>query len=175
MASFGAPRCAHLHIQEASPCSRTEKIYDSAEDVVRALKPSYPIYCLRPHVLEHQAKRFLSAFPGNVLYAVKCNPSAHVIDALYKAGIRHFDTASLPEIAQIAESYPDAHAYFMHPVKGRAVIQSSYEVYGVRHYVVDHPAELEKVLQETKHAKDLVIVVRLQTPPEEGVMLSPGL
>lgn len=146
------------------------KIYDDAEAVVRALTPSYPVYCLRPDVLEAQARRFLSLFPGEVLYAMKCNPHPLVIQALYRAGIRHFDTASLPEIAQIAESYKDATSYFMHPVKGRAVIKAAYEVYGVRHFVVDHESELEKVHAVTGGDKDLIIVVRIETPPAPNTL-----
>lgn len=143
--------------------------FADARAVAAALRPSYPVYCLRPHVLARQARRFLTQFPGQVLYAVKCNPHPQVVDALYRAGIRHFDTASLPEIAQIAETYPDAHSYFMHPVKGRAVIKNAYRVYGVRHFVVDHEAELEKVLEETG-ARDITVMVRLNTPPSEGTL-----
>ncbi|SMF44020.1 ornithine decarboxylase [Tistlia consotensis] len=143
--------------------------FADARAVAAALRPSYPVYCLRPHVLARQAKRFLTQFPGAVLYAVKCNPHPLVVDALYKAGIRHFDTASLPEIAQIAETYPDALSYFMHPVKSRAVIKNAYRVYGVRHFVVDHEAELEKVLEETG-GRDVTIMVRINTPPSEGTL-----
>ena len=67
--------------------------------MLKALTPSYPVYCLRPHVIAATARRFLDLFPGRVLYAVKCNPHPLVLRALYDAGIRHFDTASLPEIA----------------------------------------------------------------------------
>ena len=52
----------------------------------------------------------------------------------------------------------------MHPVKGRAVIKSAYTIYGVRHFVVDHMNELEKLVEETA-AQDLVVVVRIKTPP----------
>jgi len=141
----------------------TKRQFNDVRAVVRALQPSYPVYCLRPDLLAETARRFISMFPGIVLYAVKCNPHPLVLDVLYRAGIRHFDTASLPEIAQICEAYPDAHAYFMHPVKGRAVIESAYAVYGIRHFVVDHESELTKVLDETG-GKDLVIIVRLSTP-----------
>lgn len=146
--------------------------YADAEAVARALRPSYPVYLLRPRRLAANARAFLEGFPGTVLYAVKCNPAPAVLRALYRAGIRHFDTASLPEIAQIAETYPDAQTYFMHPVKGRAVIRTAYEVYGVQHFVVDHPSELEKVLEETAQGRreDLVVVVRLATPPAAGTL-----
>lgn len=146
--------------------------YADAEAVARALSPSYPIYLLRPHQLAANARAFLDRFAGSVLYAVKCNPHPLVLHALYDAGIRHFDTASLPEIAQVSEAYPDARTYFMHPVKGRAVIRTAYEVYGLRHFVVDHANELEKVLEETRKGspEELVIVVRLTTPPAAGTL-----
>jgi ornithine decarboxylase len=146
--------------------------YADAEAVARALRPSYPVYLLRPHRLAENARAFLERFPGTVLYAVKCNPAPQVLRALYQAGIRHFDTASLPEIAQISETYPEAHTYFMHPVKGRAVIRTAYEVYGVRHFVVDHASELEKVLEEAAKGprEELTILVRLTTPPAAGTL-----
>ena len=136
--------------------------YADARAVAAALKPSYPVYCLAPTVIAARVRQFLDGFPGRVLYAVKCNPHPSVLDALYRAGIRHFDTASLPEIAMVRERFPDAEAYFMHPVKSRAVVRTAYEVYGVRHFVVDHPAELDKVLAATG-GDGVVIVVRLRT------------
>ncbi|HSR71808.1 MAG TPA: type III PLP-dependent enzyme, partial [Kiloniellales bacterium] len=73
--------------------------FENVHDVVAALRPSYPVYCLRPDTLATNARRFLTRFPGTVLYAVKCNPHPRVLDTLYAAGFRHFDTASLAEIA----------------------------------------------------------------------------
>ncbi len=155
----------------ASPLARAKEHRSFADvaSVVMALEPSYPVFCLRPRVLEAAAQRFMSLFPGTVLYAVKCNPHPMVLDELYRAGIRHFDTASLPEIAQVHEAYPRGHAYFMHPVKGRAVIKNAYTVYGIRHYVIDHASELDKVLEETG-GENLVIIVRLHTPPVEAAL-----
>jgi len=149
--------------------ANTKQRFNDIRAVAKALQPSYPVYCLRPQLLADTARRFISMFPGTVLYAVKCNPHPLVLDVLYRAGIRHFDTASLPEIAQICETYTDAHAYFMHPVKGRAVIQSAYTVYGIRHFVVDHESELTKVLDETG-GEDLAIIVRLGTPTSSQVL-----
>lgn len=137
--------------------------FANVEDVVEALLPSYPVYCLRSAALTRQVRRFRALFPGTVLYAVKCNPHPLVLDALYAAGITHFDTASLPEIATVAERYGDATCYFMHPVKSRAALQAAYGIYGVRHFVVDHADELDKTLAETS-ARDVTIVVRLKTP-----------
>lgn len=140
------------------------KRYKNAEEVVTSLTPSYPVYCLRPHVLADNARRFLRLFPGRVLYAVKCNPHPLVLNAIYAAGIVDFDTASLPEIAQVAESFPNATAYYMHPVKNRASIKMAHMAYRVRHFVIDHAAELQKVLDEVA-SRDICVVIRLRTDP----------
>lgn len=137
--------------------------------VVTGLEPSYPVYCLRPEILQETARRFISLFPGTVLYAVKCNPNPLVLKALYDGGIRHFDTASLAEIAQVAETFTDCASYFMHPVKARPVIKAAHQIYGVRHYVVDHENELRKVLDETG-GEDITVVVRIDTPPDADTL-----
>ena len=144
------------------------KEFESVRSMIETLKPSYPVYCLRPEIITQAATRFLEQFPGRVLYAVKCNPHAEVLRALHRAGIRHFDTASLPEIAQVRESFPDAACYFMHPVKGRAVINTAAKVYEIDTYIIDHPSELNKILAETGGAEGLTIYVRLKTPPVDG-------
>jgi ornithine decarboxylase len=147
-----------------------ERQFADVKSMLETLQPSYPVYCLRPHVLRKSAQKFLELFPGRVLYAIKCNPHPAVVRILYEAGIRHFDTASLPEIAQVRETFPDAGAYFMHPVKGRAVIQASLRVYNVDTFVVDHMDELTKILQETDGGAGLNIIVRIKTPPAEGTL-----
>ncbi len=146
------------------------KNFSSVPAMLKALQPSYPVFCLRPHILEATAKKFLSLFPGNVLYAVKCNPHPLVLEILHKAGINHFDTASLPEIAKVREAIPEANCYFMHPVKSPAAISAARRVYGIDTYVVDHPTELRKILKEAGDPKTLNIFVRLVTPPVEDVL-----
>ena len=147
-----------------------ERQFPDVRSMIETLQPSYPVYCLRPHILRQQAQKFLDLFPGRVLYAVKCNPHPAVLRILYDAGIRHFDTASLPEIAQVREMFPDAGAYFMHPVKGRAVIQMANRVYNVDTFVVDHMDELTKILDETRGSAGIEIVVRINTPPADGAL-----
>ncbi len=152
----------------ATANKKNARTFADAAAVAAALRPSYPVYCLRTHILQRAARAFLDSFPGRVLYAIKCNPHPTVVAALYHAGIRHFDVASLPEIAQVREQFRDAEPYFMHPVKGRAVIQSAYQVYGVRQYVVDHESEFRKVLDETG-GEGIAVVVRMETPKTEAL------
>jgi len=137
--------------------------FDDVTAMIRAMTPSYPVYCIHPDVLRATAERFVRTFPGRVLYAVKCNPHPKILQILYDAGIRHFDTASLAEIAQVREQFRDAGAYFMHPVKARAAIRTAYEVYGIRHFVVDHATEMTKVLDETG-GEGVTVIVRIATP-----------
>jgi ornithine decarboxylase len=132
--------------------------------MVSVLQPGNSVYCVKPAALRAAAAQFLEGFPGRTLYAVKCNPHPIVLQTLYEAGILHFDGASIPEIAAVRGLGKDTSVYYMHPVKTRDSILTAYTVYGVRHFVVDHPDELEKVFYETNNAKDLVIMVRFATP-----------
>lgn len=135
--------------------------FRSVAEVVERLNPSYPVFMVFPDVLKARARAFLAGFPGTVLYAVKCNPDARVLRALYDAGVRHFDTASLPEIAKISELFADARCYFNHPVKSRGALESASEVYGLTDYVVDHRAELDKLFEIV--GTDITVEVRIAT------------
>mgnify|MGYP001327832989 CR=1 FL=1 len=149
-------------MQRAAKLTSNElSVYQSPEGMVEVLRPSFPVYCVRPAKIRKIAKTFLEGFPGDVLYAVKCNSEPHMLQELYQAGIRHFDTASLPEISLVSEMFGDGQAYFMHPVKSRAAISSAHQVYGVRYYVVDHPSELEKISELIPADPEVVIVVRI--------------
>ena len=140
-----------------------DRHFSDVRDVATALQPSYPVYCLRPQEIRRRARLFLDNFPGRVLYAVKCNPHPLVLEALYEEGIRHFDTASSSEVALIRESFADANAYFMHPVKARAAIQSAHDVYHVEHWVVDHMHELQKLAEVVPSRHGQAVLVRLAT------------
>ncbi len=136
--------------------------------MVAELQPDNPVYCLRPKELARSAAHFLDLFPGRVLYAVKCNPHPEILKAFYNAGIRHFDTASLTEIATIRELFADADCYFMHPVKSRRAIRTAHDVYRVDHYVIDHEKELNKLIDVTGGGDGRVVIVRIKTPQHDA-------
>lgn len=146
------------------------QVFASAQEVVNTLRPRDPVLCVRPRVLEQNAQRMLAAFPGDVLYAVKCNAGQPVLDALYAGGVRHFDTATIAEVRQVATHFPDVECHFMHPVKSRDAIAEAYFVHGVRSFVVDHPDELAKILTVTDRATDMTISVRLEIPDGTAMM-----
>lgn len=148
--------------------------YGSAEALLTHHLSSHPIVGVRPHVVERTARSMISAFPGDVLYAVKCNDSDSVLDALWKGGIRHFDTATIAEVRQIRGRFPDAVCHFMHPVKSPEAIAEAYFKHGVRSFVLDHEEELAKIMQATARAQDLDLFVRLAVPGEGAVLTLTG-
>jgi len=145
---------------------RAEEIprFASVEQAIEKLKPVEPVYVIFPEKFRIAAKRFLDAFPGDTLYAVKANPDPHVLDQVWAAGIRHFDTASLAEIELVRGRFPDAHCHFMAPIRSPGSAKAAFHKHNVTDYVVDCDFELDKLLAETGDAKKLRIFVRIATP-----------
>ncbi len=143
--------------------------FADAVGMIAELQPDEPVYCLRTQVLREQAARFVEAFPGDVLYAVKCNDDPRVLQALFDGGIRHFDVASPAETARIRRYFGDVGCHYMHPVKNRRAIAEAYHGHGVRTFALDHDNELTKLMAETGQARDLELLVRLQAPANQAV------
>jgi ornithine decarboxylase len=138
--------------------------FATVEKAIATLKPGEPLYCIFPEKFGAAARRFLDGFPGDALYAVKANPAPHVLEQVWAAGIRHFDTASVPEIELVKSRFPDAHCHFMAPVRAAGAAKLAFEKYNVCDYVVDCDYELDKLIAETKQPKKLRIFVRIATP-----------
>ena len=122
-------------------------------------------------VVADTAHDFVQAFPGDVLYAVKCNPDPAVLRALYDGGVRHFDCASLPEVRLVRNMFPDAAIHFMHPIKARGAIREAWARHGVRDFVLDSADELAKIRTEiaaTGVPGPLGLIVRLALPKGEA-------
>lgn len=151
-------------MQHVAPDAVTSSLpaFTSATEMLLRRQPTEPVYCLYTHIVRTFGRQFLNGFPGDVLYAVKANPALPLLDALYEAGIRHFDTASLPEIRRIKERYDDARCYYMAPVRFIGASAEAYKKWGVKDFVLDSDEELEKILAETG-ARDLTLYVRLKT------------
>jgi ornithine decarboxylase len=135
--------------------------YATPIHVVSAEQPDMPVWCYRPERVSAAAKWFRESFPAEPFYAVKANPGVHVLDALWAGGVRSFDCASDTEIELIRTRFPEARIAFLHPVKNRRAIARAYNEFGVRIFVTDTMAELNKILEETGYAEDLTIIVRV--------------
>lgn len=141
------------------------------EQLIRKRKPAKPLHILQPAVIEAAARRFMDAFPGKALFAVKTNPHESVIAALVKAGVTAFDVASIAEVRLVRAHAPKAEMYFMHPIKTPEAIREAYYRYGVRHFVLDCEDELYKIIRETGLATDLKLHVRLALPKNTGATI----
>ena len=138
--------------------------FSSVVELIERERPVLPYYALHPARFKSAAKRFLEEFPGTTMYAVKANPAIPVLDQIYAAGIRHFDTASLAEIELIRGRYPDSTCHFMAPVRLPGHADVAWHHYGIRDFVVDSEQELDKLLSETGGGAGLRIFVRIATP-----------
>ena len=142
--------------------------FKNVDELVNELKPDYPVYCIRPASIKKSTKFFKDNFPGKILYAVKTNPNEKVIKEIISNGVEDFDVASLNEIKLIKKIKPEANLYFMHTVKSKESISSSYFDYGVKNFALDHKDELGKILEATNQAKDLNLYVRIAVSNEHA-------
>ena len=148
--------------------------FSSAAALFHASGNEAPVLGFRRQTMRSRVRSTIESFPGDVLYAVKCNANPYVLQALYEGGLRHFDTASIEEIRLVRGLFTDAHCHFMHPVKSRLAIDEAYFVHGVRRFVVDHGSELDKILDVTSDAEDLEIFIRLAVPGDGAVLALTG-
>src|SRR3712207_3333403 len=114
----------------------------SVDALVAVARPEEPMHCLRPAAIAAASATFVQGFPGETLYAVKCNPEPAVLRAVWEGGVRHFDCASAPEVALVRTMFPEAGIHFMHPVKARAAIREAWQRHGVQDFVLDTEGEL---------------------------------
>ena len=140
--------------------------YHKPLDLVRERSPERPVALVRQDTVAVAARWFQENFKGDVLYAVKANPSPWVIKTLVDNGVTGFDVASIPEIELVAEHAPGSRMAFMHPVKSRAAISAAYFDHGVKTFAFDTLEELEKILDATGGAKDLNLIVRMAVSAE---------
>jgi|TARA_R110001606_G_scaffold3642_47_gene17106 ornithine decarboxylase len=134
--------------------------YENEATALEIEQSNDAVHFLYINEIAEAASRFLNGFPGTCLYAAKANPHPALLRLLWAAGIRHFEVASIREIEELSAAFPLAQLYFMHPVKSRQAINRAYAL-GVRHFAFDSLEELRKIKQETGHAEDLSLMLRL--------------
>src|SRR3972149_5405665 len=128
--------------------SSSDPGFASSAEMVATLRPTEPVYCVYDEGLRALARGFLRAFPGRVLYAVKANPERRILEPLWSAGVRYFDTASVGEMRTVHAVAADAVCYFMAPVKFPGAMREAFDAHGVRDCVIDHADELDRVTRE---------------------------
>lgn len=142
----------------------------SVDTFVRKSKPEAPVVCVDSERHAEAARRIVGAFPGDVLYAVKCNDHPMTVEALAHGGIRHFDVASLAEVKLIRRLVPHAQCHYMHPVKSAEAIREAHHRWAVNAFTLDHEDELDKILANADSGERLTLVVRLEVEAGQAVL-----
>jgi ornithine decarboxylase len=141
--------------------------FRSVAALVTQESPEVPVHLLRPRRLAAVAREFVAGFPGDVLFAVKCNAHPLVLETMRAAGVRHFDVASPMEIRRVRETVPDGVMFYHHPAKTPGQIALARDL-GVRYYAVDCIPELLKL--RAIAGLEAVPVVRLAIPKGTGAV-----
>ena len=142
--------------------------FKSVDELVKQLRPTEPVYCIRRKSIQLSSKYFQNKFPGKILYAVKTNPNPDVLKTILESGINNFDIASIKEIEAIKKINPNAICSYMHTVKSRESINESYFKYGIKAYSFDTKDELIKIIESTNNAKDLELFIRVAVSNEHA-------
>ena len=142
--------------------------FSTVEELVKELKPTAPVYCIRPKSIKAACNWFKKNFPGKILYAVKTNPDETVINEIKNCEITRFDVASIEEIKIIKKIVPNSECFYMHTVKSREHIKEAYFNYNIKDFAFDTKDELQKIIEATKTAKDLTLYVRVSISNEHA-------
>jgi len=142
--------------------------FKSVDELVKQLRPTEPVYCIRRKSIQLSSKYFQNKFPGKILYAVKTNPNPDVLKTILESGINNFDIASIKEIEAIKKINPNASCSYMHTVKSRESINEAYFKYGIKAYSLDTKDELIKIIESTNNAKDLELFIRVAVSNEHA-------
>jgi len=122
--------------------------FTDVAELLTSERPREPVYCIYPEIYRRNSARFVSGFPGRVLYAVKANDHPDIIRLLHQGGVTHFDCASIAEIALVHRVCRQATSYFMVPVRLRGAAAEAFECYGVRHFMIDHAGGIDILASE---------------------------
>ena len=139
-----------------------------ALDVARVMRPDEPVFCFSAAALEASYGAFREGFPGLVSFAVKSNPAPEVLGTLARAGLQHWDVASVHEMAAVQAVSPAADFHYHNPVKSRREIFDAYHRYGCRRFAADAREEVAKIADIVGQDPTVEIAVRFVLPRERG-------
>lgn len=136
--------------------------YPTTSALIAAEAPDFPSFLYSERELRKAAKVFRKGFDGLLTYAVKCNPSPHIIAKLSEEGVKAFDVASNTEMALVQQHAPGAAMHYNNPIKNRREIERAYEEFGVRSFTVDHPQQLDQLQAVVAPSPDVEVTTRFK-------------
>ncbi|WP_116654196.1 type III PLP-dependent enzyme [Pelagibacterium sediminicola] len=138
------------------------RTYANTAELIATQEPDYPSFLFSERLLVDAIKAFQSGFDGLLTYAVKANPSPHILSIMHREGLKAFDVASNTEMALIEKYAPGAAMHYNNPIKSRREIQRAYEDHGVRSFTIDHVAQLDQLAAVVPPSEDIEVTVRFK-------------
>jgi ornithine decarboxylase len=137
-------------------------VYLNTSALIAAEAPDFPSFLYSERELRKAVKVFKKGFNGLLTYAVKCNPSPHIIAKLHDEGLKAFDVASNTEMALVRDHAPGAAMHYNNPIKNRREIERAYEEFGVRSFTIDHPQQLDQLAAVVSPSRDVEVTTRFK-------------
>ncbi|CDP53980.1 hypothetical protein [Paradevosia shaoguanensis] len=138
------------------------QVYPNTSALIAAEAPDFPSFLFSERELIKAKKVFKKGFDGLLTYAVKCNPSPHIIQILHREGLKAFDVASNTEMELIRDYAPGAVMHYNNPIKNKREIERAYEEFGIRSFTIDHPSQLDQLAAIVSPSKDVEVTTRFK-------------
>lgn len=136
--------------------------HTDTRSLIESEAPDYPAFLFSEGELRRCASAFQTGFDGLVTYAVKANPTDHILSILADAGLKAFDVASPNEMALVRRLAPMAAMHYNNPIKSRREIAAAWETFGIRSYAIDNIAELDQLAAIVPPSPDVEVTVRFK-------------
>lgn len=136
--------------------------YPTTSALIANEEPDYPSFLFSERELHRSVKVFKKGFDGLLTYAVKCNPSPHILKQLHEEGLKAFDVASNTEMELVREHCPGAAMHYNNPIKSKREIARAYEEFGIRSFSIDHPQQLDQLQAVVSPSRDVEVTTRFK-------------
>jgi ornithine decarboxylase len=137
-------------------------VFANTSALIAAEAPDYPSFLFSERELRRAAKVFRKGFDGLLTYAVKCNPSPHILDQLHREGLKAYDVASNTEMELVRRHCPGAAMHYNNPIKNKREIERAYDEFGIRSFTIDHPQQLDQLAAVVAPSRDVEVTTRFK-------------
>ena len=155
------PASADPSDSEAMP-AEAPYVYPNTSALIATEAPDFPSFLFCEKELSRSTDVFRRGFDGLLTYAVKCNPSPHILAQMHREGLKAFDVASNTEMEMVQTYAPGAAMHYNNPIKNRREIERAYDEFGVRSYTIDHIAQLDQLASVVSPSRDVEVTVRFK-------------
>ena len=137
-------------------------VYPNTSALIAQEEPDFPSFLFSSRELRKSVKVFKKGFNGLLTYAVKCNPSPHILKQLHEEGLKAFDVASNTEMELVREHCPGAAMHYNNPIKSKREIERAYEEFGIRSFSIDHPQQLDQLQAVVSPSREIEVTTRFK-------------